>query len=211
MKKIVIAVLLGVFLLGLASWSGGKNDTIAPGEQPQICADNKGIIRVVYGLKDKIFCSTSDDQGSTFSNPVLVAQVPDMHLGMSRGPQLTSSHNYSIITAMDKSGNIHCFQLNHVSKEWKDIGTINDLKGSSPEGLMGITSDKNDNFYAVWLDTRTGNKNQIYFSSMSGKAAHWGVHPTIHSAGGSISAAGSPPASFRPLPARRLIARTAMS
>ena len=34
---------------------------------------------------------------------------------------------------------------------------------------------------------------------------------SIHSGGGSISAAGSCPASFRPLPAKRLIARTVMS
>ena len=84
-----------------------------------------------------------------------------MHLGMSRGPQLASSANYSIITAMDKAGDIHWFRLNHSSKEWKDMGTVNDLKGSSPEGLMSIAADKKDNFYAVWLDTRNGNRNQV--------------------------------------------------
>jgi hypothetical protein len=180
MKKILSVVLLGSIFWALTSWSETKTDTIAEGEQPQICSDNKGIIRVVYGLKDKIFCSTSYDQGITFSNPVLVGQVPDMHLGMSRGPQLASSGNYSIITAVDKSGNIHCFQLNHLSKEWRTMGTVNDLKGSSPEGLMSIAADKNDNFYAVWLDTRTGNKNQIYFSSMSVNAAHWSKNTLVY-------------------------------
>jgi len=103
-----------------------------------------------------------------------------MHLGMSRGPQLASSGNYSIITAMDKSGDIHCFQLNHLSKEWKNMGTINDLKGSTPEGLMSIAADRKDNFYAVWLDTRTGNKNQIYFSSTSGNATHWSKNTLVY-------------------------------
>src|SRR5688572_18566352 len=36
-------------------------------------------------------------------------------------------------------------------------------------------------------------------------------HVSIHSGGGSICAAGCAPASFRPLPARRLMARTVMS
>src|SRR5882757_5736212 len=119
--KTVTALLFGVLFLTLGSAPGVKTDVIAPGEQPQISADNKGVIRVVYGLHDKIFCSTSEDQGISFSKPVLVAQVPDMHLGMSRGPQLASSGNYSIITAMDKSGDIHWFQLNHASKEWKNM------------------------------------------------------------------------------------------
>ncbi len=180
MRITLSAILLGSIFWALLSWSAIKTDTISEGEQPQITADNKGIIRVVFGQKDKIFCATSEDQGITFSNPVLVAQVPEMHLGMSRGPQLASSGNYSIITAMDKSGNIHWFQLNHSSNEWKNMGTINDLKGSGPEGLMGITADKNDDFYAVWLDTRTGNKNQVYFSSISGNAAHWSKNTLVY-------------------------------
>jgi len=180
MKSTMSAILLGITFLIFGSWSGIKTDTIAEGEQPQIALDNKGVIRIAFGQKDRIFCATSNDQGTTFSKPVLVAQIPNMHLGMSRGPQLASSANYSIITAMDKSGNIHCFQLDHLSKEWKDRGTINDLKGSSPEGLMGIAADKNDNFYAVWLDTRTGNKNQIYFSSTSGNVTHWSKNSLVY-------------------------------
>jgi len=178
--KTVRVVLLVIFFGALASWSGGETNIIASGEQPQISADSKGVIRVVFGLKDKIFCSTSNDQGITFSKPALVAQVPDMHLGMSRGPQLASSGNYSIVTAMDKPGNIHCFRLSHSTNEWKEMGTINDMKGSTPEGLMSIAADDKDNFYAVWLDTRTGNKNQIYFSSSSAAAAHWSKNTMVY-------------------------------
>jgi hypothetical protein len=180
MKKTLSIILLGIAFLAFISPSATEMTIIAAGEQPQISADNKGIIRVVFGRKDTIFCSTSGDQGATFSKPVVVATVPGMHLGMSRGPQLASSTNYSIITTMDKSGNIHCFRLDHVSNEWKNMGTVNDLKGSSPEGLMSIAADKNDNFYAVWLDTRTGNKNQIYFASCAGKAAHWTKNALVY-------------------------------
>src|SRR5258707_2477553 len=131
MKKAIAVVISGIFTLSLEAWSGVGADIIAPGEQPQVCMDNTGTIRVVYGWKDKIFCATSGDDGTTFSKPVLVAELTGMHLGMSRGPQLASSANYSIITAMDKAGDIHWFRLNHSSKEWKDMGTVNDLKGSS--------------------------------------------------------------------------------
>jgi len=164
--------------------------TIGSGEQPHVSRDTKGIIRVVYGQKDKIYCTTSGDNGISFSSPVLVAEIPGMHLGMSRGPQIASSAHYSIITAMDKAGDIHCFRLDNsaplktaqpgAAKEWKKLGTVNDLKGSSPEGLMSIAADKNDNFYAVWLDIRTGRRNQVYFSSLSGSSVRWSPNTLIY-------------------------------
>lgn len=173
MKKLLSTLLFVVLFLSLTSLSDVTNNVISEGNQPQISTDGKGVIRVVFGRRDEIYCATSNDKGVTFSKPVLVARMPQMHLGMSRGPQLASSANYSIITAMDKSGNIHWFKLNHSLMKWKNMGTINDLKGSAPEGLMSIAADKRDNFYAVWLDIRTGRHNQIYFSSVSGTASHW--------------------------------------
>ena len=180
MKKLLYIIAIGLLLPGWNNRPVVTANVIGIGDQPQISKDSKGWIRVVFGRKDSIFCAVSTDQGSTFSKPVLVAQVAGMHLGMSRGPQIASSASYSIVTAMDKSGDIHCFQLNHSSKEWKNMGTINDMKGSTPEGLMSIAADKKDNFYAVWLDTRTGDKNQIYFTSASGGASHWSKNTLVY-------------------------------
>jgi hypothetical protein len=173
MKKIFTIVLSGIICFSMTSLTDIKTDTISPGQQPQVTVDNIGIIRVVFGQQNKILCATSNDKGVTFSQPIVVAQVPKMHLGMSRGPQIASSANYSVITAQDQAGNIHWYKLKHSSGKWKDMGIINDLKGSAPEGLMSIAAGNNDNFYAVWLDTRTGGNNQIYFSSLSGNAVSW--------------------------------------
>lgn len=173
MKKLSVFVLMLLVLAGPSYATLPLVNTIGQGKQPQVSVDNKGIVRVVYGFADKIFCATSVDHGQTFSKPVLVAQVADMHLGMSRGPQLSSSANYSVITAMDKAGSIHWFRLNNRSNTWQPMGVINDLKGSAPEGLMSITSDNKDNFYAVWLDTRLGGRNQVWFSSLSGRSTKW--------------------------------------
>ena len=142
-------------LTALLSWSGPSVKTLGTGSQPQITADAKGMTRVVFGREDKIYCATSSTGSSGFSNPVLVGQVKGMHLGMSRGPQLASSKNYSVVTAIDKAGNIYWFKLSHATGKWKYMGPLNDLKGSAPEGLMIIAADSKDNFYAVWLDIRT--------------------------------------------------------
>jgi hypothetical protein len=144
--------------------------TLAPGEQPQITIDAKGLIRLVYGEKDKIFYSTSKDNGKTFGTPQLVGQVSEMHLGMTRGPQLATSKDFSIVTAMDKNGNIHSFRLNHKSGKWEKTNNINDFDASAPEGLMSVSADDQNNFYAVWLDLREKKKNNICFSSLSGNS-----------------------------------------
>jgi hypothetical protein len=173
MKNKLLSILLGIMLLTPTIKVLAAEGTISTGSQPQISADTKGTVRVVFGDKDNIFCATSTNQGVSFSKPVLVGHVANMHLGMSRGPQVASSDNYSVITAMDQSGNIHWFRLDNSSSKWTKMGVVNDINRSAPEGLMGIAADKKDNFYAVWLDTRIGQHNQIYFSKLMAKSAAW--------------------------------------
>lgn len=173
MKSKLFYIFFVITILFLTSWSYRKTDGIATGRQRIISIDNSGVVRVVYGQQNKIFCTTSKDNGLTFSTPNLVAEITSMHLGMSRGPQIASSAKCLIITAIDKTGVINWFKLNHSSNKWKPMGTVNDLQRSAPEGLMSIAADKKDNFCAVWLDIRAGKNNQVYFSSISGNADHW--------------------------------------
>jgi len=180
MKTLLNTILLGItFLLATAS-PAVEPGTISAGQQPQVAVDNGGIVRIVFGQKDKIFCATSINGGLKFSQPVLVAVVPKMHLGMSRGPQIASSANYSVITSQDELGNIHWYRLKNSSGEWKAMGVVNDLKGSAPEGLMGLAADKKDNFYAVWLDTRAGGGNNICFSTLFDKATAWSKNRLVY-------------------------------
>ncbi|MBF9253720.1 hypothetical protein I2I11_10485 [Pontibacter sp. 172403-2] len=122
----------------------------------------------------------STDNGRSFSEPDKVATLPDMHLGMSRGPQIASSKNYSLITAMDKAGNIHTYKLNHGSNKWTAAANVNDLQGSAPEGLMALTADNNDTFYAVWLDIRGNKKNKVYFSSFNPAKTSWAANKLVY-------------------------------
>ncbi|MFB9842839.1 hypothetical protein [Mucilaginibacter ginsenosidivorans] len=147
--------------------------TIGMGYQPQISTDVKGVIRVVFGRNDNIFCATSTDKGASFSTSVLVGHVAQMHLGMARGPQLASSARYSVVTAMDKKGDIHYFVLDHQKGKWQDMGFVNDTRSSAPEGLMNIACDSQDNFYATWLDIRLNKRNNIYFSAMVAGKGSW--------------------------------------
>ena len=159
-KFLVLILCVGSLLIANAQTK------LASGEQPQITVDTKGMVRLVYGDKDNIYFSTSTDKGKTFDSPALVGQVTDMHLGMTRGPQLATSKDYSLVTAMDKKGNIHAYRQTHKTGKWEKISNVNDVEDSAPEGLMNISADENNTFYAVWLDLREDRKNTICFASL---------------------------------------------
>lgn len=150
------------------------------GRQPNVGIDTKGVLRMVYGDGEKIYCITSTNNGNNFSNPVLVGEIDDMHLGHTRGPQIASSKNYTLISAIDKAGTVHSYRLSHQSGKWDKLGSINDSKGSAVEGLMAVAADKEDNFYAVWLDIRVGKKNNIFFSTVNGKSTSWSKNLMVY-------------------------------
>ncbi|MDB5014633.1 MAG: hypothetical protein JWQ25_2835 [Daejeonella sp.] len=178
MIKAILILFLAVTVHIPIAFAQVKNEI--EGQQPNAGIDSKGIIRMVYGTGEKIFCITSVDEGRSFSKPVLVGIVAKMHLGNTRGPQIASSKKYSIITAIDKEGNIHSFMLNHSSTVWTALKKVNDVKDSAPEGLMALTADGNDNFYAVWLDLREKHNNNIYFSSLAPAKPTWAVNKLVY-------------------------------
>lgn len=170
-----------LFLPALFGFKTPLPVAVGTGSQPQLGLNKKGTIRIVFGRNDSIFCAASTSQGSEFSKPVLVGVVPEMHLGMGRGPQLASSAQYSVITAMDKKGDIHFFQLaDGKTQVWKKMGFVNDVRGSAPEGLMNLAADDQDHFYAVWLDVRIGKKNNVFFSSLQPSARRWQTNKLVY-------------------------------
>ncbi|MHC2992688.1 hypothetical protein OB13_14220 [Pontibacter sp. HJ8] len=131
-------------------------------------------------MDENLYCATSTDQGQTFSEPVLIAQLKGLYLGMSMGPQIASSANYTVVTAIDKKGNIHSYSLQHDSGEWVKAAGVNDVPGSVPEGLMSIAADEKDTFYAVWLDVRNNKQNKIVFAKTEGDARAWTKNKVVY-------------------------------
>lgn len=179
MKSFGLTLIL-ILTLGIVNTPAAIATIPMSGQEPNLAVDTKGTIRMVYGLGEKIYCVTSSDNGNTFSEPVLVATLPGMHLGHTRGPQIASSVRFSMITAMDKEGNITTYKLDHIKGSWTKAGKVNDVKGSAPEGLMALTADKENNFYATWLDVRLADKNNIFFSSFDTKLQNWAKNTLVY-------------------------------
>jgi hypothetical protein len=169
---------ISILAFSLTSFTLSAQTKLSPGEQPEMTVDNKGTVRLIFGQKDKIFFSTSTDNGRTFGEPQLIAEVKNMHLGHTRGPQIATSKDFSLVTAMDTEGNIHSFVLNHKTGTWQKSQNVNDVIGSAPEGLMSIAADDNNKFFAVWLDIRINKHNNICFSSFENEK--WSANKFIY-------------------------------
>ncbi len=145
-----------------------QSTIVRDGSSPQLAADIRGTIRMIFGRKDTIFAVTSRDGGARFSAAATVGIIPGMHLGNSRGPTIASSRTRSVVVAVDTAGNITTFQLDHARDRWTKHGThLNDAPGSAPEGLATVAANDADEFHAVWLDLREGRQNQIYFGRVA--------------------------------------------
>ena len=179
MKNVSIGLLI-IFIFSGSGLRPTETDFFAWGQQPHISINTKGTLGIVFGRADSIFFAVSTDGGAHFSAPSFVAHLPNMHLGMSRGPQLATSARYSFITAMDKAGNIHGYQLTHATGKWIHKGLVNDVLSSAPEGLMGLAADEKDQFYAVWLDVRKDHKNNICFSKFTSGEKAWSKNKLVY-------------------------------
>jgi hypothetical protein len=156
---------LFITIVSLLNVFGKSPETsIGTGMEPEIAVGSDRIIRIIYGFENNIFYSYSADGGKIFSVPTIMATIPEMHLGMERGPQLASSKDVSIVTATDKKGTIHSFKLDHKTGAWTKLKNVNDIDQIAKEGLMDLAADDENNFYAAWLDLRIENKNNVAFS-----------------------------------------------
>jgi hypothetical protein len=180
MKKVIPAIFLLSFIASSFNRSDFKPGRLASGSQPQISLSKQGTVEVVFGRNDSIFYSRGTKKGLNFSTPIFIAHVPKMHLGMSRGPQIARSSHNTLITAMDQAGNIHWWLLNPITAKFVKKGLVNDIPSIAPEGLMGIASDDKDDFYAVWLDLRVNQHNNICFSSLSAGDDQWSPNKIIY-------------------------------
>jgi hypothetical protein len=99
-----MALMLGAWLqAGAATGSVRVLEVPMHGVLPSAVVDDKGVLHVVFAVKENIFYAQSADQGLTFSAPQRVNDRADFaQVGLFRGPEL----------AVDASGTVHVVWYN---------------------------------------------------------------------------------------------------
>ncbi|MDQ3292562.1 MAG: glycoside hydrolase [Bacteroidota bacterium] len=150
------------------------------GKQPVITVDQANNIKVVFGQEEEIFYTTSSNNGQTFSKPQKVGKQTKLALGMTRGPQITTTKDYSVIAAADHTGKILVYRLKNKASQWSEPVNILDQDTTAKEGFIALASGKENTIHAVWLDLRLGKKNNIFtaFSMDGGKT--WSKNKQVY-------------------------------
>jgi len=139
-----------------------SGEQIKSPKQPQIAVDAKGRVHVAFGDGNRIFYLHSESVAPLrFAVPVLVAETPNLALGMRRGPRVAVSGRAIVVTAISgakgrgRDENLLAWRSTDDGKTWDGPVTVNDTAGAAREGLHATVSMPEGGFVCAWIDLRT--------------------------------------------------------
>jgi photosystem II stability/assembly factor-like uncharacterized protein len=179
--------------------------------QPQLATDGKRIV-VAFGAGHNVYFSASNDQGKTFSKPVIVSQSGKLSLGRHRGPRIALTRDSIVISAIvgekggGADGDVMSWRSTDKGRTWSAAVPVNDVPGAAREGLHAMAG-RDGILFATWLDLRSQGtklygsvsrdggrswaKNVLVYESPSGTICQC-CHPSV-----AISPAGAVTVMFR--------------
>jgi hypothetical protein len=164
--------------------SAGDPIVIASGKglhapkQPQAAIGRDGDVHLVHGIGNAVFYSRSENGGAKFTEPQPAFQVPNMSLGMRRGPRIVSVGSAIVITAIGgqvgkgRDGDVLSWRSEDGGTTWKGPVRVNDVVDSAREGLHAMASGSDDSIWCVWLDLRD-KKTEVYAAVSRDKGTTW--------------------------------------
>jgi hypothetical protein len=148
-----------------------KGSIIALGQMPNLAKDRKNNLHLVYGNGDSIFYRFSNNNGNSFSAPVLVAVLPELAASHMRGPQIAATKDGLAAIASNSEGDIFSYVMDEKGK-WRKTARVSDVDTVAKEGLMALSAD-GPNVFAAWLDLRGNGHNKIFGARSNDGGKTW--------------------------------------
>ncbi len=154
-------------------------------KQPQAAVGVDGSVHIVYGIGDTVQYSRSSDGGATFEKPRQAFRVPNMSLGMRRGPRIVKTKSAVVVTAIGgqigkgRDGDIVAWRSTDDGKSWQGPVRVNDQEDSAREGLHAMASGTDNSIWCVWLDLRD-KKSEIYATVSKDDGVTWEANKCIY-------------------------------
>ena len=146
-------------------------------KQPQATIGVGGRVHVVFGIGDAVHYAGSGS-GRTFDPPQRAFRVPNMSLGMRRGPRIAMAGDVIVVTAIGgktgkgRDGDVLSWRSADAGITWRGPVRVNDAAGSAREGLHAMASGEEGTLWCVWLDLRD-NKSEIYAARSMDSGSTW--------------------------------------
>ncbi len=155
-------------------------------KQPQATVDASGAVHVVYGMGNEVFYSRTAAVDGRFVKPVRAFAVPNMSLGMRRGPRICVTGNTIVATAIGgkqgkgRDGDLLSWTSDNMGATWSGPVRVNDVESSAREGLHAMAAGTSGVVWSVWLDLRDPGT-AIYCSRSDDGGKTWGPNKRAYS------------------------------
>jgi hypothetical protein len=152
-------------------------------KQPQAYFSAEGVAHLTFGVGDQVFyCKVN---GPTASAPQVAFRVPNLSLGMRRGPRIAHTGKSIVITAIGgtegkgKDGDVFAYHSDDDGKTWIGPVRVNDVESSAREGLHAMTASRDGLLWCVWLDLREKGT-QLFASKSSDQGQSWSENIRVY-------------------------------
>ncbi|MFM7864823.1 MAG: sialidase family protein, partial [Planctomycetaceae bacterium] len=159
--------------------------------QPQCAIDPAGRVHVIFGTGNEIWYCQSLDNSTEFTKPRLAFSVPNLSLGMRRGPRIVALKKHLVITAIGgpqgkgRDGDILAWSSQDQGQNWKGPYRVNDVEASAREGLHAMAGGQPDPgqpleaVWTVWLDLRN-KRTEICAARSDDGGLTWGPNRVLY-------------------------------
>lgn len=154
-------------------------------KQPQAAVAADGTVYVVFGSGEEISLCFSTDNGKSFSAPAVAFRIPNLSLGMRRGPRITAFGDSLIITAVGgkqgkgRDGDVLAWRSTNRGETWSGPVQVNDKNDSAREGLHAMTVSATGEAWCTWLDLRNL-RTELYASTSADGGASWSQNQLVY-------------------------------
>ncbi len=180
MKLCPIPLLTALFVAALHSTALGET-RIAGAAQPQLATASDGRVWLVYGQGRDVLVAQSNNGGSTFQPASTVAKLPQLMLGMRRGPRIAARGDTITVTVV--APELLAFRSTDAGRTWSGPVTVNDVAECTREGLHDLALSPNGELFATWLDLRNG-KMELWGASSRDGGGTWAENQQVYKSPG---------------------------
>lgn len=156
-----------------------------PPKQPQAAVAADGDVHVAYGVGQRVYHCRSNDGGQSFGPARAAFSVPNMSLGMRRGPRIAATAKTIVVSAIGgaqgkgRDGDIVAWRSSDDGQSWQGPVRVNDVAASAREGLHAMAAGPDDSVWCVWLDLRN-KRTELYASRSTDGGQSWSKNIVVY-------------------------------
>ena len=140
--------------------------------------DGAGRNHLAFGSEGTLFHTMYDARRGAFDAPAIVGRVPELSLGMRRGPRIASAGKTLVVAAIGgaqgkgRDGDLLAWRSEDLGASWTGPTRVNKVEGSAREGLHTVVGRPDGTLFAAWLDLRN-KRTEIWGATSRNGGVSW--------------------------------------